>query len=214
MPQKKNPYGLSYVRGVARDMIGKLVSAAALQATPSGQVDNRIFAYGAIPQALGQAAQALRLLAEIVTGLAVNTEMLRERARQEHSGATDLAETITLTCGLSPRIAHRVVGRAVRLALDARRPLDAELLDAAARAVIKRPLDLSDRFIADSMDPRHIVDSRTTSGGAAPPVAQAMIAELSAVADDYQYWLKEHQSRLEAAERALIARAEVLCRST
>src|SRR5262249_53762884 len=48
MPQKKNPYSLAYVRGAARDMIGKLVSAAALQATPSGQVDNRIFTYGAM----------------------------------------------------------------------------------------------------------------------------------------------------------------------
>jgi argininosuccinate lyase len=213
MPQKKNPYGLSFVRGAARDMIGKLVSAAALQATPSGQVDNRIFVYGAMPQALAQAARALRLLAGIVAGMAVRTDALHERVRQEHSGATDLAEAIMLTCGLSPRVAHRIVGRAVRLALDAGRAIDAELLDAAARAVVKRPLELSDRFIADSMDPRQIVDSRTTTGGAAAPAVRSMIAEFSSVAAGYQDWLKEQQDRLGAAERALIGRAKALCQS-
>jgi argininosuccinate lyase len=214
MPQKKNPYSLSYIRGAARDMIGQLVSAAALQATPSGQVDNRIFTYSAVPQALTQAVHSLDLLAGLVAGLTVNTEGLRQRAQQEHSGATDLAEAIMLTCGLSTRTAHRVVGRAVRLALDAGSAIDAELLDAAAQAVIKRPLSLSNRFIADSMNPQHIVDSRTTTGGAAAPAVRTMIAEFSAIATGHQDWLKAQKERLKIAERALIERVETLCQPT
>src|SRR5258705_9833625 len=96
-------------------MIGKLAGGAALQAAPSGQVDNRMFTYGAIPQALAQAEQALRLLAGIVADLAGHTDALRERAWQGHSGATDLAQAIMLTCGLSPRAPHRILGPAVRL---------------------------------------------------------------------------------------------------
>jgi argininosuccinate lyase len=46
MPHKKNPYSLAFIRGVAREMIGRWVSVAAVGATPSGQVDNRIFIYG------------------------------------------------------------------------------------------------------------------------------------------------------------------------
>ncbi|MFL5806598.1 MAG: lyase family protein [Roseiflexaceae bacterium] len=213
MPQKKNPYGLAFVRGAARDMIGKLASTAALQATPSGQVDNRIFIYGAIPQALAQAALALRLLAAIVADLAVHTDALRERAWQEHSGATDLAEAIMLSCGLSPRAAHRIVGRAVRLAQSAGHTIDAGLLDAAALEVIKRPLSLSDRFIADRLDPRQIVDSRTTTGGAAAQAVRPMIAAFSAIAVGYHDWLKEQQGRLAAAEQVLIEQAEILCQS-
>jgi argininosuccinate lyase len=213
MPQKKNPYGLSFVRGAARDMIGRLTSAAALQATPSGQVDNRIFTYSAIPQALALAEQALRLLAGIVADLAVDADALRERAQQEHSGATDLAEAIMLACGLSPRTAHRIVGRAVRLALDAGRAIDAELLDAAARLVVKQPLNLSSRFIADSMDPQQIVDSRTTTGGASAQAVQPMIAAFSAVVGTYHDWLKEQQGQLTAAEQALIEQAGTLCQS-
>jgi argininosuccinate lyase len=214
MPQKKNPYSLAYVRGVAREMIGKLVSAAALQATPSGQVDNRIFAYRAIPQALAQATLTLQLLDGIVAGLTIKTTTLRQRAKQAHSGATDLAEAIMLTYGLSARTAHRIVGQAVRLALDANRAIDAELLDTAARAVIKRSLNLSDRFIAESMDPQHIVETRTTIGGAAVQPVYEMIDTFSVVRAEYHDWLTGQKRRLELAENALIEIANGLCRST
>lgn len=214
MPQKKNPYSLSYVRGVARAMIGKLVGMATLQATPSGQVDNRIFAYGAVPQALEQATRTLQLLAAIVAGLTVNTATLRRRAQQQHSGATDLAEGIMLTYGLSARTSHRIVGHAVRLALDANREIDAALLDVAARAVIKRPLNLSDRFIAESMSAQHIVDTRITAGGAAIQAVYEMIDVFSAVAAEYHDWLIGQKRRLDLTEQALIEQARALCRST
>ena len=60
MPHKKNPYSLTFVRGVAREMIGRLAGTAALQSTPSGQVDNRIFTYSMVPQGLMQTKKALK----------------------------------------------------------------------------------------------------------------------------------------------------------
>jgi argininosuccinate lyase len=50
MPQKKNPYALTYVRGVANEMIGMLAGVAALGRTPSGQVDNRVFIWRCTPR--------------------------------------------------------------------------------------------------------------------------------------------------------------------
>jgi len=214
MPQKKNPYSLAYVRGVARDTIGRLVSAATLQATPSGQIDNRIFVYNGVPQALGQAERALHLIAGVVAGLTVNVDVLRRRAQQDHIGATDLAEAIMATCGLSARTAHRIVGHAVRLAIEAGRPIDAATLDAAAQAVIERSLDLSDGFIAEHIDPQKIVDSRTTTGGAALQPVRDMIEDFAATEAKYQNWLAEQRHRLAAAERALLETAGTLCRPT
>ncbi len=52
MPQKKNPYSLAYLRGVAGEAIGTLTAMAVVGRTPSGQVDNRMFAYGDVPRAL------------------------------------------------------------------------------------------------------------------------------------------------------------------
>lgn len=214
MPQKKNPYGLAYVRGVARDSIGKLVSAATLQATPSGQVDNRIFTYAAVPQALEQTALALKLLAEIVTQLKVNVPRLRDRAQGQYSGATDLADTLLLTFGLSARVAHRIVGHAVRLAERASQPLDAALLDEAAQAVIMRPLRLSNQFISDCLDPGKIVASRTVIGGAASKPVRAMLAALAGNLDEGRAWTATRRQALAEAERNLLAIAEALCQRT
>jgi argininosuccinate lyase len=214
MPQKKNPYGLAYVRGAARDMLGKLVSTAALQATPSGQVDNRIFTYGAIPQALTQAAQALTLLAEIVARLKVNTGLMRQRAGVEYSGATDLAEAVVLTFGLSAGVAHRILGRAVRLAEAGSRVIDAAILDEAAQAVIGQPLRLSDQFIADCMDPQKIVETRTVTGGAASEPVRAMLSAFASELAEGRAWVADQKQTLADSEHNLLATAEALCQRT
>jgi argininosuccinate lyase len=214
MPHKKNPYGLAYLRGVARDMIGTLAGTAALQATPSGQVDNRIFTYDAVPRALEQTEGALYLVAGIMAGMRVNTDVMRRRACQEDAGATDLAEAIMVAHNLSPRTAHRLVGHAVRLAHQTGRRLDAVLLDQAARAVLQRPLTLPDHFIAEQLDPQAIVESRTTIGGAAREQVQSMLADGRAVVATYRAWVTEQQRRLDAAERALIEEARKRCQPT
>lgn len=214
MPQKKNPYGLAYLRGVARETIGDLAGTAALQATPSGQIDNRIFTYRSVPRALDRTARAVRLLAGIVGGLVVRAEVMRRRAHQEYSGATDLAEAIMLARTLSPRTAHRIVGHAVRLARQAGSGLDAALLDQAAQAVIGQPLGLTGQFIDEQMDPQRIVDSRTATGGAAREPVRSMIAEGRALVAAQGGWLDEQQRRLDAAERALIEEARRLCPPT
>jgi argininosuccinate lyase len=214
MPQKKNPYGLAYVRGAARDVIGKLVSAATLQATPSGQVDNRIFVYSGVPQALEQATQALRLFAGIVANLRVNAPLMRQRAQEQYSGATDLADTILLTFGLSARVAHRIVGRAVRLAGQTGQTLDAALLDEAALAIIKRPLRLSDQFISNCMNPETIVASRKVAGGAAPEPVRAMLAAFEDHLRQGRAWVAAQKQILAEAEHSLLAAAEALCQRT
>jgi argininosuccinate lyase len=211
MPQKKNPYSLSFVRGVTRDMIGRLAGAAAVGATPSGQVDNRIFSYGGVPHALEQARQAIQLLAGTVTGLTVKPALMAERAGQSYSGATDLTDVITLECGLDTQTAHRIVGRAVRAAVQANEPgLTPAMLDVAAGEVINRPLNLSSETITTAMDPLAVVRTRTGPGGAAPAAVQTMLAEYRAVLAEAQAWHTETQQRLAAAEAQLLAQARAL----
>ena len=115
---------------------------------------------------------------------------------------------------MSARTAHRIVGYAVRQATDARRAIDAELLDEAAEAIINRPLHLSDRFIAESMDPQKIVDTRTVAGGAAPVAVQAMMDSFHASLVEHREWMSAQRRTLATAERVLIETAEALCRPT
>ena len=52
MPQKRNPFALAYVRATANRLIGVQAGMAAAARTPSGQMDNRLLAYEAAPDAL------------------------------------------------------------------------------------------------------------------------------------------------------------------
>lgn len=210
MPQKKNPYSLAFVRGVARDTLGRLVSAAAHQATPSGQIDNRIFAYGGVPQALEQGRQALRLLAGALAGLVVNEALLARRAGQSYSGATDLAEVIVVETGLDAHTAHRIVGQAVRAAIQAGRPLAPDLLDQAAAQVIGRALNLSPEQIAQATAPAAIVETRTGPGGAAPEAVLAMLAGYRQALAAGESWRRDNEQRLAAATTGLLNRAREL----
>ncbi len=213
MPQKKNPYSLAFVRGVAREMMGRLVSAAAVGATPSGQVDNRIFAYGGVPRALDQAALTVDLLAGTIAGLSVKREVMAHRAAQGYSGATDLTDVIMLEAGVDSGTAHRIVGRAVRAALQIDKPLDAALLDTAAKAITGQPLHLSEDKITEAMDPLAIVKARAGPGGAAPESVRTMITQFRTSLADAESWRSEIEIKLAVAEDGLLETAQKLTHS-
>lgn len=210
MPQKKNPYSLAFVRGVAREIIGKLVSTVVHQMTPSGQVDNRIFTYGDVPQALTEAGQALLLLARTVATLTVNRSLMAQRAGEGFSGATDLTEVVMLSGQIDTHTAHRLVGRAVRMALEAGTPLTAAILDAAAYAIIQRPVGLSDEAIAAAVNPVNIINTRTGPGGASPSSVQDMISVFRNMALAGESWHTTCRQRGQAAEKRLLERVTEL----
>ena len=211
MPQKKNPYSLAFVRGMAREMIGRLASTAALQTTPSGQVDNRIFTYSSVPHALTQTTQALLLLAGTVSGMTVHKDVMARRAAEGFSGAMDLADMIMMQQHLDARTAHRIVGRAVRLALEAETSLGANVLDAAAQAILGRTLKISDQQIAQVVDPQTIIDTRTGLGGASPQAVQEMILSLRHRHTEYERWCATQQATIKTVEAHLVEQAAALC---
>jgi argininosuccinate lyase len=207
MPQKKNPYSLAYVRGVCGETIGVLAAMAAVGKTPSGQIDNRLFAYGDIPRALDSAIGAARLMADVLPGLTVNAERAAQRAAQDFIGATDLAEVIVLKRGLDYKAAHDLVGRAVRAALESgATTLTADDLNAAAG----RDLGLAPDDIDDALDPARSVAARAGLGGAAESPVTRMIAECRESLADHRQWREQAQARLAEAEASLLMTAAAL----
>ena len=69
MPQKRNPYALTMIRGEAGVLIGRAAGMLALTKSPSARSDNLIFAYGEVPRAMDLAVRATRLMAGVVAGL-------------------------------------------------------------------------------------------------------------------------------------------------
>ena len=195
MPQKRNPYALSIIRGSAGSLIGRLAGLLAVAKTPSARSDNLIFAYGEVPRALDLALRATRLSTGVVRTLQVNAERMRAALDSGFSQATDLAEYIMQTCAIDYRSAYRVVGDAVRQASAAGlrgADIDGAMLDAAAAEVTGRPLGLAGRDLSAALDPWQIVASRTALGGAAPGEVRRMAAEADAeasrLAGEARHW--------------------------
>jgi len=196
MPQKRNPYALSIIRGAAGTLIGRLTGLLAVAKTPSARSDNLIFAYGEVPRALDLALRATRLTTGVVRTLEVNSGRMRAALEAGFSQATDLAEHIMQACGIDYRTAYRVVGHAVRQASAA-----------AAAEITGRPLGLAGRDLSMVLDPWQIVVSRTTLGGAAPGEVTRMAGDAAAQASELAGEARRWRDSYQAAEDALVATA-------
>jgi argininosuccinate lyase len=177
MPQKRNPYSLSIIRGASGTMIGRLSGFLAVSKSPSARSDNLIYAYGEVPRALDLALRTTRLTAGVIATLQVNSARMWQALESGFSQSTDLAEFIMGHCGVDYRTAYQIVGAAVRKASrDGVRGVDLtvdRLQDAAAEYNGSR-LDIDDIDLATILDPRGIVATRVLAGGAAPQVVAGM----------------------------------------
>ncbi len=213
MPQKKNPYSLAYIRGVTAHLIGMTASMAAYGQTPSGQVDNRIFAYGELPLAVERVTQAVRLMAGVLQGLSVNSELMARRAAEGYAQSTDLADVIMQETGQDFRTAHQIVGLVVRNALESGTPATAitpAMVDAAACEMVGHALGLPAKVVAGALDPHALVNARVGLGGAAPGPVRAMIDECRRRTDEAAHWQAGMKMRLHQVEEELVERARTL----
>lgn len=210
MPQKRNPYALSIIRGAAGTLIGRLTGLLAVAKTPSARSDNLIFAYGEVPRALELALRTTRLTTGVVRTLTVNAARMSEVLGLGFSQATDLAEYIMAECGIDYRTAYRVVGHAVREASAAGLrgvDIDGSMLDRAAIAVTGRVLQLTGHDLSAVLDPGQIVQSRTALGGAAPGEVIRMAADIRLRATELATGSRRWREAYRQAEDTLIATA-------
>ncbi len=203
MPQKRNPYSLSIIRGASGTLIGRLTGFLAVSKSPSARSDNLIYAYGEVPRALDLALRTTRLTAGVIATLEVNSARMWQALESGFSQSTDLAEFIMRECAVDYRTAYQIVGIAVRKASrDGIRGIDltADRLQDAAAEYNGSHLDLDDASLAAVLDPRGIVETRVLAGGAAPDVVAGMAGRC-----------REHGERLLAeagGRRAAIRAAE------
>jgi argininosuccinate lyase len=207
MPQKKNPYALAFVRGIAGSMMGRMVSMTAVGKSPSAQMDNRIFVVGEVPRALDDTIATVRLMDGVLRGIRFNTELMAARASEGYAQATDLAELIMQTTHLNYRTVHHLVGLAIRMAFERGAPtgeIPADILDEAAVQVLGHPLALPATLLTPLSDPAEIVATRQGLGGAAYAPVQAMIGECRRLASSAVAWQSKTAARLQDAEQHLL----------
>jgi argininosuccinate lyase len=199
MPQKRNPYALTVIRGSAGVLIGRLTGQLAVAKTPSARSDNLIYAYGEVPRALDLAHRVTRLTAGVVRTLRPDTERMRAAADVGFTQAADLAELLMQRFGADYRTAHRVV----RLAGSP----DAAAVAAASSEVTGTAWTVDDAELATLLDARALVDSRTALGGAAAVAMAPMVEGVRSRAASLTAAAAERASTIRTAEDTLRARA-------
>lgn len=168
IPQKRNPYSLSVIRGGAGTLIGRATGLMATQRTPSARTDNWLYAYGEVIGAVEMATRLVGLGEEVVGAMEVDDQALAGSAGAHFSLATDLAERMVLRHGLDYRSAYRVVGRAVAVAeSEGRRwPAAGDLLRAAREVGIGR--EVGDGGVGPQVNVPELLDLRKGVGSCSP----------------------------------------------
>jgi argininosuccinate lyase len=211
MPQKRNPFALAFVRAVANRLIGAQAGIAAASRTPSGQMDNRFFAYEAVPDAVRSAGEAASLIAECVDGLSIDEARALAALDDRSTCASDLAERLMGATGIDYRSAHGVVGRLVgTLEANGRSLAKATKSDVgnALRAAGLRTDGVTDGLVAAALDLTACIEVRTDVGGAAPEEVTAMASALTDAVGERRHGFEAARARREIALRRLHAEAE------
>ena len=213
MPQKRNPYALSIVRGASGVVIGRLTGFLAVAKSPSARSDNLIFAYGEVPRALDLSIRVTRLMSGVVRTLRVNAGRMAQELDAGYTQATDLCEFIVQACGVDYRSAYVVVGNTVREASRRGVPgraITGEMLDEVALAETGQSWGLGGRDLSEVLDPAAIVASRKGTGGAAPAAVQTMVAQCLDLTRDLEETVRGRREDLDEATRLLLERARRL----
>lgn len=205
MPQKKNPFALTHIRGLANSLIGALASTAAMGRTATGQSDNRLTLYGLIPQAMADTSDAASLMSEVISTMAFNCAHAKSKLEQSFASATDLAELLVLETGLSFRESHQLVGSLVRQHLPQGNFDNLTVAEIAecANALFGKSIELPEAVLAQALNPNSAVAARKDIGGAAPEAMQQMLEECRKALQQAEYWNKEQRQRLDGAQMCL-----------
>jgi argininosuccinate lyase len=216
MPQKRNPFALAFVRATANRLIGVQTGVAAAARTPSGQMDNRLFAYEAVPDAVRSAAQVASLTAECIAELSVDEARSYAALDDRSACASDLAERLMVAARIDYRSAHKIVGRLVR-ALEEKGGLAEASIGDVRFAFLSSglsPEGITDEIVAAAFDLATCISARKDIGCAAPEEVAAMASELHAAVSDRRQSLESARTRREAALRLLEAEAKAFAGST
>lgn len=178
MPQKKNPDVPELVRGKCGRVYGHLLSLLVLM---KGQplAYNRDNQEDKLPlfDAVDTVKDCLRVYAGLLPGMDVDAAALRAAALKGYATATELADYL-VSKGIPFRDAHAIVGRAVKLAMDADRDL-AELPLKQLKSLCSK----IDKDVYAALTLEGAVAARDHFGGTAPSQVKAAILRARAKLD-------------------------------
>lgn len=109
MPQKKNPYALSYIRGYLNSVSGSFTEYINMGKEITGFPDSRIFIYYNLSSNLEQTVSVIKLFTDILDGIQFKKNNLSQTLIDSDSFATDLADLLMLRLKLDYKTSYGLI---------------------------------------------------------------------------------------------------------
>lgn len=175
MPQKKNPDVPELARGKTGRVNGHLIALLTLmKGQPLAYNKDNQEDKEPLFDTVDTLRDTLRIFVDLIAGISVRADRMRQAAAEGYSTATDLADYLVRK-GLPFRDAHEAVAHAVRIASDSGRMLDELTLD-ELRSL--SPVLGPDAYASLTLEGS--VQSRSHVGGTAPERVRQAIKEARA----------------------------------
>lgn len=216
MPQKKNPYGLAYFRGVASTIIGLMASFPALGKVVSGNPDSRIFIYGSLPRTIHKTTKAIFLFDVILTSAQFNKAKMLKTLEQGFSQMTDIADYLIIEEKIDYRSAHQIVGSVVTSLLEqgkCGKDVTVDEIKNAAKMLDITINTLDELQLVKLIDFRNIVNNRTSFGGASNFNVEELLRNNKAFIDSKAVFFATKRESMQNALNTLLAECENFTRS-
>ncbi len=205
MPQKRNPVALEHIRAIGSKALGQTLGVfTSIHNTPFGDInDVEDDLQPLIYSAIRDANRAVALFAGTLESATFKLETLKKRAGENFITVTELADTIVRRENLSFRIAHSIVGKCVRAAIENESEVTHAILQNAAKEVLGHEIAMTEAELNETLSPENFVNVRTIYGGTAPSETRRALSverEHETVDDS---WFKEKTGFLENASTNL-----------
>lgn len=187
MPQKKNPDVAEMVRAKTGVINGELVAILTIiKSLPQSYNKDLQEVTPHLWKATDIIKSSLKITREMLASAEFKEERGKELAQANFSAATELADLMVREKKIPFRLAHKIVGRAVTIALEKNMKagdMDSKLLDEVSVKISGEPLGISDSLLKKALDPAEIIKSREVTGGPAPSMVKVSIEDLKEFVD-------------------------------
>ncbi len=184
MPQKKNPDVAELIRGKTGSVIAAVTGILTItKALPHSYNRDLQEATHHLWSAVSDTLASVRMTAGMIDTMSIHEEKLAQEATAGFTMATELADTLVRSCGISFRTAHQIVGTLARM--NARPSLSA--IDEIGLSITGRRLSdlgLDESVISTALDPISSIRIHAGGGPAPDDVTRVIEVFLMKLQDD------------------------------
>ena len=207
MPQKKNPSTLELIRGKTGEVYGTLIELLTMvKGVPSGYCQDLQGTKPPLWRCIDSVKTCLEVLTGIVSTVKVNADRMAKNTEGSMTVAVDLAESLVMNAGLSFRESYRLVANLVRYSMENGKKLselDPSAVSEASLKVLGKRVEVTERFIRDSTDPKTCLQNRKSRGSPKPSEIERMIKERKKQLSEYKALLSSKRDAVMESEKRL-----------